>query len=201
MHGGERDNQALNTGKNSTEKQSNGPNPEHPPLPPRRSFNDGRSTEQYEVSESGSVNFTPSWSAQSFDQNGVRRPSEASHFTFDQHDETHSVSGKTEEEYEHAAVLPFEDSGMNDTMQELSILEDIERNGRGAGVLGSEGGGVVDYVGLGSMNNSNYTTTAAPFEIGPEEVPAGRGRSSSMVQATRDLMMRARATRKNTVDS
>jgi hypothetical protein len=74
--------------------------------------------------------------------------------------------------------------GINDDIEESSVLEDIERNAQYNG-LGSGSGNLADFAGFG--------TTAPPLP--PQQLPTERGRSSSMTYA------RNRAGRKNSIDS
>jgi hypothetical protein len=86
-------------------------------------------------------------------------------------------------------------SGINDDIEESSVLEDIERKGRFGG-LGSSGGNLADYAGFGKSNSAS-AQQQAPAVAAPTE----RGRSSSMIQATKEIIARTRAGRKNSLDS
>jgi hypothetical protein len=121
------------------------------------------------------------------------------------HRYTHSVKpsplhnpDRSDDEYGHLAddVTQLVDmSNINDSAEESAIVEEIERK-VGFGALGSEGGGLV---GLAGLAKSSSTTAPAPG-IAPVQPAEMRGRSSSMIQATKDLINRVRF-RKNSQDS
>jgi hypothetical protein len=77
-------------------------------------------------------------------------------------------------------------SRINDNAEESTILDDIERNPK-AGGLGSEGGGLVNYlVGLAKGASSAYGETSAV------DGPTDRRRSASLLIATKGLFDRSR---------